>query len=93
MIIYSLVLGCLDPVVTIASILSVKDLFILPFRKDENQIIDIKMKFAQDSLSDHQMLLNLFDEWKKQVQKFNMNFVPKTPFQMERWKQFKVYAY
>lgn len=65
MILYSILMRCLDPVVTIVSALSVKDPFMLPLGTEGEKINEIKKGFAQDSLSDHQMLLNTFDAWSK----------------------------
>lgn len=66
MILYSIVLRCLDPVVTIVSALSVKDPFTLPVGGEGEKINKIKKQFANSSLSDHQMLLNTFEMWSKQ---------------------------
>lgn len=66
MILYSIVLRCLDPVVTIVSALSVKDPFTLPVGGEGEKINKIKKQFANNSLSDHQMLLNTFEMWSKQ---------------------------
>lgn len=69
MILYSIVMRCLDPVVTIVSALSVKDPFMLPLGNEGEKISQIKKDFARDSMSDHQMLLNTYDEWTKQKKK------------------------
>ena len=66
MILYAIMLRCLEPVVTIVSILSVKDLFMLPFGDEGEQIFEIKKGFARYSMSDHQMLLNAYNEWSRQ---------------------------
>lgn len=66
MILYSIMLRCLDPIVTIVCALSLDDPFILPAMDDERaNLKEIKKDFAQNSLSDHQMLLNIFNEWSK----------------------------
>lgn len=69
MILYSIMLRCLDPVVTIVSALSVKDPFMLPLGNEGEKITEIKRGFARNSLSDHQMLLNTYDEWSNQKSK------------------------
>lgn len=69
MILYAIMMRCLDPVVTIVSALSVKDPFMLPLGNEGEKISEIKKRFARNSLSDHQMLLNTFDEWSKQKKK------------------------
>lgn len=65
MILYAIMMRCLDPVVAIVSLLSVKDPFMLPLGNEGDRIQKIKYDFSRDSLSDHQMLLNAFDEWSK----------------------------
>lgn len=69
MILYAILMRCLDPVVTIVSALSVKDPFMLPLGSEGEKINGIKKEFAQDSLSDHQMLLNTYNEWSNQRRK------------------------
>lgn len=64
-IIYSILLGCLDPIVTIVSALSVKDPFNLPMGDEGHRIQAVKKNFADDSLSDHIMLLHTYNEWVK----------------------------
>lgn len=69
MILYAIMMRCLDPVVTIVSALSVKDPFMLPLGNEGEKITEIKKGFAQNSMSDHQMLLNTFNEWSSQKEK------------------------
>lgn len=64
-IIYGIMLGCLEPIVTIVSALSVKDPFNLPMGDEGQRIQAIKKEFAGGSLSDHIMLLNTYNEWAK----------------------------
>lgn len=66
MILYSIIMRCVDPIVTIVSALSVKDPFMLPLGNDGDKINQVKREFAQNSFSDHQMLLNTYNEWIKQ---------------------------
>lgn len=66
-ILFAVLMRCLDPVVAIASALSVKDPFPLPVdRNSAKKIFNTKMDFAENSLSDHFMLLNAFDQWTNQ---------------------------
>lgn len=62
-IIYGILLGCLEPIVTIVSALSVKDPFNLPMGDEGHRIQQIKKNFADGSLSDHIMLLHTYGEW------------------------------
>lgn len=85
MILYSIVLRCLDPIVTIVSALSVKDPFMLPLGNEGETISEIKKNFARKSMSDHQMLLNTFEEWTKQKRKGDFckdNFISNGNMQM-----------
>lgn len=70
-LLYSIVLRCLDPVVTIVAALSVKDPFMLPLGNEAAKINQIKKEFAMDSLSDHQMLLNTYEAWSREHRKRN----------------------
>lgn len=70
-ILYSVVLRCLDPIVTIAAALSVKDPFMLPLGNEAAKINVIKKEFAADSLSDHKMLLNTYEAWSDHNRKHN----------------------
>lgn len=63
MILYSIILQCIDPVLTIVSASTEKDVFVLPQREDKEKIAAVKRKFAEDSLSDHKMALNVFNKW------------------------------
>lgn len=63
MILYSIILQCIDPVLTIVSASTEKDVFVLPQREDKEKIAAVKRKFAEDSLSDQKMALNVFNKW------------------------------
>lgn len=66
MVLYSVVLKCLDPVLTIACALAYKDPFLLPQAPDERkQAIQCRVKFAAGALSDHMCLLRAFQAWQK----------------------------
>lgn len=62
-ILYSIILQCIDPVVTIVSAMSVHDPFKLPAEDQEIATEDIKKKFSENSLSDHRVLLNVYEAW------------------------------
>lgn len=62
-ILYSIILQCIDPVVTIVSAMSVHDPFKLPAEDQEIATEDIKKKFSENSLSDHRILLNVYEAW------------------------------
>lgn len=65
-IMYAVFFGCIDPVVTIISVLSFKNPFVLPVSKSKeiaSKIYKAKESFLNNSKSDHQMLLNLFYKW------------------------------
>lgn len=65
-VIYAVVMKCLDPVITIVSALSVKDPFLISVNEKEADIaFNVKKEFSDDSLSDHYMLLNAFNSWRK----------------------------
>lgn len=69
-VIYAALMRCLDPVITIVIIKSAnKDLFRLPLNKTSaTKIYEIKKRFADNSLSDDFMMLNVFDQWQNQKQ-------------------------
>lgn len=69
MLLYAVLLQCLDPVIEIVSALSVNDLF----KHDDNEekvalINSIKEEFAANSCSDHEMLHNVYEAWAKHPQ-------------------------
>ncbi|BES97417.1 HA2 [Nesidiocoris tenuis] len=83
MLIYALVLKCLDPVLTIVCCLSYRDLFTIPTSLADKRKAAAaeRAKFANGSLSDHMVLLRVFQCWqeaKKQGRErafCNQNFV------------------
>lgn len=63
-LIYAIILKCIDPVLTIVSVLSVKDPFILPNQISERgKALEAKKRLSEDSLSDHMTLLRAFQKW------------------------------
>lgn len=64
MIIYSIVLKCVDPVLTIVSALSVKSIFSIPGNKEGKQLqLDVKTQLSEDTYSDHLVLIRVFQKW------------------------------
>lgn len=57
--------SCFDPILTIAAVLSYRDPFVSPIEKI-HEINAVRRRFAGDSMSDHLMLLNVYQEWKRQ---------------------------
>ncbi|KAL3685906.1 hypothetical protein R1sor_003928 [Riccia sorocarpa] len=62
MLIMGSIFGCLEPVLTIAAGLSVRDPFVVPAEKKE-MADEAKLKFAGDDGSDHLALVRAFDGW------------------------------
>ncbi|CAM9614623.1 unnamed protein product [Pylaiella littoralis] len=56
-------LGCLDPVLTIAALLSQRNPFVMPMSKKE-QADAAKRRFAQGEPSDHLCLYNAYEAWR-----------------------------
>ncbi|CAN0264310.1 unnamed protein product, partial [Hapterophycus canaliculatus] len=56
-------LGCLDPVLTIAALLSQRNPFVMPMSKKE-QADQAKRRFAQGEPSDHLCLFNAYEAWR-----------------------------
>ncbi|KAL4228088.1 3'-5' RNA helicase ythdc2 [Mactra antiquata] len=66
MVLYSIVLKCVDPVLTVVCSLSYKDPFLIPNQPSEKRMLSmIKQNFAADTFSDHMTLLRLFQAWQK----------------------------
>ncbi|XP_055638233.1 ATP-dependent DNA/RNA helicase DHX36 [Toxorhynchites rutilus septentrionalis] len=79
MVLLSGIFSCTDPITSIAASLSFKDAFYKPFNK-ERQVHAVRLRFAEDSHSDHLMLANVIDQWKsvpsREVHTFaNRNFL------------------
>lgn len=68
MLIYAIFFKCLDPVLTIVSILSVNEPFMLPLRQNDREKLDkLKRKLADESFSDHFVMLKVFQHWNKYI--------------------------
>ncbi|KFM65505.1 putative ATP-dependent RNA helicase YTHDC2, partial [Stegodyphus mimosarum] len=66
MVLYSVVLKCLDPVLTIVCCLAYRDPFLLPSEPGQKRAAYmVKRKFACDTYSDHMALLRAFQAWQK----------------------------
>ncbi|XP_045156414.2 3'-5' RNA helicase YTHDC2-like [Mercenaria mercenaria] len=66
MVLNSIVLKCIDPVLTIVCSLAYKDPFLLPGQPSEKrQVGNIRHEFAASTYSDHMALLRLFQAWQK----------------------------
>lgn len=65
MLIYAIVLRCLNPVLSIVSILSVGDqIFVLPTRPaDRYKCSQLRRTLAENSMSDHFVMLKMFNMW------------------------------
>lgn len=69
MLIYGVLLKCLDPVLTIVSALSVSDPFMLPSQPQERgKVMRMKHDLGENSFSDHFVLLRLYQQWSEQKQ-------------------------
>ncbi|KAL0973520.1 hypothetical protein UPYG_G00205200 [Umbra pygmaea] len=68
LILFGALMGCLDPVLTIAASLSFKDPFIIPLGKEK--IADMKRRtLSCDSKSDHLTIVNAFSGWEESKQR------------------------
>ncbi|CAH1253699.1 YTHDC2 [Branchiostoma lanceolatum] len=66
MVLYSVVLKCLDPVLTIACALAYRDPFILPNQPSQKRAaVYCRKKFSAGANSDHMALLRAFQGWQK----------------------------
>ncbi|XP_013779316.1 probable ATP-dependent RNA helicase YTHDC2 isoform X2 [Limulus polyphemus] len=66
MVLYSVVLKCLDPILTVVCALAYKDPFLLPNQPSQKRASHVaKQKLAADTFSDHMVLLRAFQAWQK----------------------------
>ncbi|XP_060076466.1 3'-5' RNA helicase YTHDC2-like [Ylistrum balloti] len=66
MVLYSVILKCLDPVLTIVCTLAYKDPFVLPNQPNLKREASMsRRKFAADTYSDHMALLRAFQAWQR----------------------------
>jgi len=73
MVLFSVLLRCLDPVLTIACTLAHKDPFGIVDKRDRIRQLKSKMDLSRDSYSDHMILLRVFQEWQR-AQKDNNHY-------------------
>lgn len=73
MVLYAVILRCLDPVLTIACTLAHKDPFCIVDKRERIKQLKSKIDLSKDSYSDHMILLRVFQEWQK-AQKENNHF-------------------
>jgi len=66
MILFGAIFSCLDPVLTVASVLGFKDPFVFPLGK-QKEAENARSKFAGETRSDHLALLNAFQGWERAV--------------------------
>ncbi|KAL1420950.1 hypothetical protein MTO96_004318 [Rhipicephalus appendiculatus] len=66
MVLYAVVLKCLDPVLTIVCCLAIKDPFVLPTQPGQKRpAYAARRKLAGNTYSDHMALLSAFQRWQK----------------------------
>uniref|UniRef100_T1JES8 RNA helicase n=1 Tax=Strigamia maritima TaxID=126957 RepID=T1JES8_STRMM len=66
MVLYSVVLKCLDPILTIVCALAYRDPFVLPAQPSQKRASAIaRKKLAAGTYSDHMSLLRAFQAWQK----------------------------
>ncbi|XP_071794185.1 3'-5' RNA helicase YTHDC2-like isoform X2 [Asterias amurensis] len=66
MMLYSIVLKCLDPVLTIVCALAYRDPFVLPNHPSEKRAaMAVRKKYAANTYSDHMALLRAFQAWQR----------------------------
>ncbi|XP_031779462.1 3'-5' RNA helicase YTHDC2 [Nasonia vitripennis] len=64
MLLYAVVLKCLDPILTIVCSLAYKDPFVIPFQPSKKQAAMLARKeFASNTYSDHMSVLRAFQIW------------------------------
>lgn len=65
-VLYSVVLKCLDPVLTIVCTLAFKEPFIIPALPSERRsVMGKRRRFAEETYSDHMVFLRAFQAWQK----------------------------
>ncbi|XP_038625680.1 3'-5' RNA helicase YTHDC2 isoform X2 [Tachyglossus aculeatus] len=66
MVLCSIVLKCLDPILTIACTLAYRDPFLLPNKASQRRAAMLSRKhFSAEAFSDHMVLLRAFQAWQK----------------------------
>ncbi|XP_008552870.1 3'-5' RNA helicase YTHDC2 isoform X2 [Microplitis demolitor] len=66
MLLYAVVLKCLDPILTIVCSLAYKDPFVLPHQPCQKRAATaVRKKFSADTYSDHMAVLRAFQAWQQ----------------------------
>ncbi|PAA52556.1 hypothetical protein BOX15_Mlig011851g1, partial [Macrostomum lignano] len=66
MVLVSVILKCIDPVLTIAAILSYREPFVIPSEPGKRSAsVAARRKFSVDTYSDHMSLLRAFQQWQR----------------------------
>lgn len=64
MLIYGIFFKCIDPILTIVSILSISEPFTIPTRNEDREMCyNLKRSLEDGSYSDHFVLLRIFQKW------------------------------
>lgn len=64
MLIYGIIMKCIDPILTIVACLSMNDPFVLPIKvEDRHRCSDLKRDLSEGSFSDHLVLLKIYQRW------------------------------
>lgn len=64
MLIYGIFFRCIDPILTLVSILSINEPFLLQHRpEDRDRLTKIKHELGDGSYSDHFVMLKIFQKW------------------------------
>ncbi|KAA0194673.1 hypothetical protein HAZT_HAZT001111 [Hyalella azteca] len=64
MLLMSAFFSCVDPILTVAAVLSFKEPFVVPLGK-EKLVDQVKARFAGNTYSDHLMYVRVFDSWRE----------------------------
>ncbi|KAF2369076.1 Helicase-associated domain [Trinorchestia longiramus] len=64
MLLMSSIFSCVDPVLTVAAVLSFKEPFVMPLGK-EKLVDEVRARFAGNTFSDHLMYVRVFDAWRE----------------------------
>ena len=65
MVLMAVCFRCLDPILSIVSVLSEKDPFVLKSRNKKQELDKIRANFAHGEPSDHLMFVNVIHQWEK----------------------------
>lgn len=72
MLIYGLILQCLDPVLTIVSCMSLNEPFVISVKPgDRQRCHQMKLELSENSFSDHMVLLRCYQKWSNYKSDYN----------------------